>query len=223
MRSKTRTHIQDEVLDMTHPTKIVAFMGSPRLHGNTDILLDTILDEARKYGAETNKIALASAGITPCIECGGCDETGVCILKDSMTPLYDTISKADYVIVASPMFFYNITSYTQALVERAQAFWVAKYVLKKNRDNVMPKQGVFVSVGATKGKTLFNGALLVMKYFFDAIDATFSGSLLYKGVEKKGAIKGLPSALEDAKTLGRLMAEKVNLSESDEAQCLFVK
>jgi len=198
-------------------------MGSPRSHGNTDILLETILEEAKTHGAWTQKIMLASAGITPCLECGGCDETGRCVLTDGMTPIYGMLMDADYIVVASPMFFYNITSYTQALVERAQACWMAKYILKKDRDKIKLKQGIFVSVGATKGKNLFNGSLLVMKYFFDAIDADFSGAILYKGVEKKGAIKEHPSAIDDAKIIGRQMAQGAELTISEQARNVFIK
>jgi len=195
--------------------KIIGFMGSPRFGGNSDLLLDAFLKGAKSGGAETKKINLYGMKISPCIECGGCDETGVCVLKDDMTGLYEELAAADVVVVSSPMFFYNITSRTQALVERSQACWTGKYFLKRGLLGGKKRKGVFLSVGATKGKFLFEGALKVMKYFFDAIDGEFAVALLYRGVEAKGAIKDHPSALRQAEELGRVLAQEREASSLD--------
>ncbi len=193
--------------------EILSFMGSPRKGGNTDILLDALLGGAASEGARTTKIRLASKKISPCIECGGCDETGECILKDDMEEIYPAIARADILVLASPIFFYNITAYTQALVERSQACWISKYVLKKGALGGKKRKGIFLSVGATRGKMLFDGALRVVRYFFDALDADLAGSLLYRGIDKKGEIKKHPSALEDARSLGKALAAGKNLNE----------
>ncbi len=194
---------------------ILAFMGSPRTGGNTDILLTSLTESARLKGAEVSKIRLASQKITPCIECGGCDKTGECVLQDDMTEIYDAITAADVLIIASPIFFYNITSYTQALVERSQACWISKYALRKGLLGGKKRIGIFLSLGATKGKLLFDGVLRVIRYFFDAVDAHFAGSLLYRGIEKKGEIREHPVALEQARILGKALATGADLGKID--------
>ncbi len=193
-------------------TLITGFMGSPRKGGNTDILLDALLVEAAAHGAVTEGISIAGRDITPCIECGGCDETGVCVLSDGMTPLYEKIEASDVVVLASPIFFYNITASTQALVERSQACWTGKYRLKRGPLGGKMRKGVFLSLGATQGKLLFDGVLRVVRYFFDAIDATFECALLYRGIEKRGAILEHPTAIKEARTLGAFLAEGKDLS-----------
>lgn len=193
-------------------TLITGFMGSPRKGGNTDMLLDALFVEAAAHGAETEGISLAGRDITPCIECGGCDETGVCVLNDGMTPLYEKIEASDVVVLASPIFFYNITASTQALVERSQSCWVGKYRLKRGPLGGKMRKGVFLSLGATQGKLLFDGVLRVVRYFFDAIDATFEGALLYRGIEERGAILRHPTAIKEARTLGAFLAEGKDLS-----------
>ncbi len=183
--------------------KILAFQGSPRLGGNTDLLLETLLKGAKESGAECEKINLYRINIKPCLECGECDATGECVIPDDMERIYPKIDAADVIIVASPIFFYNITSHTQALVERSQARWVCKYVLKKAPPFEKTKSGIFLSLGATKGKKLFEGVQRVIRYFFDAIYAKYEGGLFYRGVEKKGAIKEHPTALKEAYELGQ--------------------
>lgn len=192
---------------------ILAFMGSPRFRGNVDTLLDAFIEGAKNENPDVNvkKINLAAKKITPCIECGECDKTGQCVLKDDMAQIYELIDKADVIVVASPIFFYNITAWTQALVERSQALWVKKYVLKTT-DTARRKKGVFLSIGATKGKKLFDGVILVVKYFFDAINADFTGALLFRGVEKKGDINNFPQFIDETRQLGCLIAKNKDIS-----------
>jgi len=192
--------------------KILAFQGSPRLGGNTDILVDALIHGAITKGAEAEKINLIQKKITPCIECGQCDDTGICVIEDDMKPIYDKIKTSDVVVVASPIFFYNITAYTQALVERSQPCWIQKYVLKTGLYGGKKRKGIFLSLGATKGKKLFNGVIRVINYFFDAISTNFEGALLYRGIEKKGEIQKHLYALKEAEELGSLLAQNSNLS-----------
>lgn len=185
--------------------------GSPRKNGNTDILTDTLLESAIQHGAGAEKVRLISMKIKPCLECGGCDETGECIIEDDIQELYEKIAEADALVVASPVFFYNITSTTQAMVERSQACWVRKYLLKQGPWGGKRRKGIFISLGATKGKMLFDGVVRVIRYFYDAVDADFHGALLYRGIEAKGAVKRNAQALDEMKELGRLLASGSDL------------
>ena len=186
--------------------------GSPRKGGNTDILTDTLLESILEHGGSAEKIRLVKTKVKPCLECGGCDETGRCIIEDDGNDLFDKIAEARVLVVASPIFFYNITAITQAMVERSQACWVRKYLLKQGPWGGRRRKGIFISVGATKGKMLFDGVVRVMKYFFDAVDADYQGALLYRNTEAKGAIKRNTAAMENMKELGRLLAQKADLS-----------
>jgi hypothetical protein len=58
-------------------------------------------------------------------------------------------------------------------------------------------------VGATRGKRLFDGAVLTAKYFFDAIGVEYAGDLLIRGIDDKAQIKEHPAALQDAFRLGQ--------------------
>lgn len=183
--------------------KVLVFQGSPRIGGNTDLLVDAFIDGLKETGnCKVEKINLYRQNIKPCIECGECEKDGQCVLKDDMKEIYPKLIDADVVVIASPIFFYNITSLTQALIERSQALWVRKYMLKISESANKPKYGIFMAVGATKGKRLFEGVIRVVKYFFDAIDADYVGGLFYRSVEKKGDIKNHAEALKEAFDLG---------------------
>lgn len=192
--------------------KILGLMGSPRFGGNTDILLDSLLLGAKEAGASVEKVYLNALKMSPCIECGGCDKTGICVLTDEMSQIYGKIAETDWIVLASPIFFYNITSRTQALIERCQACWTGKYLLKHGPYGGKRRKGIFLSIGATKGKALFEGVIRTVRYFFDAIDADFEGSLLYRGIESKGAVKKHTDALKEAMELGDSIARGLDVS-----------
>jgi hypothetical protein len=69
------------------------------------------------------------------------------------------------------------------------------------------RKGAFIAVGATRGKKLFDGSRLTLKYFFQAINVEYGEELLVPGVDKKGEIKTHPTALSDAFKLGKRLAQ----------------
>ncbi len=186
--------------------KVLGIMGSPRIHGNTDLLLDEALRGAQGQGAETEKLVADKLRISGCREIYACLKDGNCVIRDEMDEAYPKLLDADRIIVASPMFFYGLTSQIKALIDRCQALRVREYVLKqKPADSA--RKGAFIAVGATKGEKLFEGSILTVKYFFKAISVKYVDELLIRGVDKKGEIKQHPTALSDAFELGRRLAE----------------
>lgn len=193
--------------------RVLGLACSPRRGGNTDLLLDELLRGAREAGAETEKVDVCRLRITPCRNCGACEKTGQCRIRDEMQGLYRQIELADVVILASPIFFYGVTAQCKALIDRCQALWSRKYRLGK----ALPeKTGFFVSVGATRGRRLFEGAILTVKYFFYAINATYGGDLLFREVEARGEIRNHPTALQEAYEAGRRLVRTPPGSDGDE-------
>ncbi len=185
--------------------KVLGIFGSPRRGGNTELLLEEALRGAEKEGAETERLYISEIAITPCKECHGCDRTGSCVILDDMQKIYPKLLGADVVILASPIFFYGVTAWTKALIDRSQSLWSKKYLLKDPSlgKEGKKRKGFFISVGATKGKKVFDGAILTVKYFFDVLNADYVGELLFRGVEAKEDILKQPEALRQAYEAGR--------------------
>lgn len=186
--------------------RVLGIMGSSRIKGNTDLLLDEALKGTQSQGAEVEKIIVDKLNIAPCREYYGCLRDGNCVIRDDMDGIYPQLLEADVVIVASPMFFYGLTSQVKALIDRSQALWARKYILKQN----LPcegRKGAFIAVGATKGQKLFDGSILTVKYFFQAIGVEYAEELLIRGVDTKGEIREHPTALKDAFDLGSRIAQ----------------
>ncbi len=186
--------------------KVLGIMGSPRIKSNTDLLLDEALRGARNQGAEVEKIVVDKLKVAPCKEYLGCFKDGNCVIRDDMDEIYPKLLEADVVIIASPMFFYGLSAQAKALIDRCQALWARKHVLKQNLPDG-GRKGAFIAVGATKGKKLFEGAILTVKYFFEAIGVEYADELLIRGVDARGEIKEHPIALSDAFELGKRLTQ----------------
>lgn len=189
--------------DNRNNMKVLGIMGSPRRQSNTEILLDKALEGAREAGAEVEKLLVSKLKISPCLEIYACRKDGNCAIKDDMQLLYKKLLEADHVIFAAPMFFYGVPSQAKAVIDRCQALWVRKHVLGMGKEGKRERRGLFISVGATRGAKLFEGAVLTVKYFFDAIGVEYSADLLVRGIDDKGQIREHATALEDAFRLGQ--------------------
>lgn len=183
--------------------KILAIHGSPRRGGNTEILLDAFIEGAKSAGALVEKVSLYEQKFSPCIECGECDHLGECVLRDDMDGLYGKYLESDLLVVATPVFFYSHTSYVQAFFERFQAFWARKYRLGLPHPLAKTPKGILLSLGATKGKKLFEGLVRSFKFVMDAGWGTYAGGLFFREIDKKGDILKHPDALQKALNLGK--------------------
>ena len=65
------------------------------------------------------------------------------------------------------------------------------------------RKGLFISAGATKGKKLFDGMLLTIKYFFDVLDMDLWKSLLYRQLDYQDDVLKHPEYLEEAYSAGK--------------------
>jgi len=190
-------------------TYVLGLSGSPRREGNTETLLDASLNGARSAGARTSKIILNELTIAPCQECGGCDMTGVCTVRDDMDTVYREVDLSDGIIVASPVYFSGVSAQTKAMIDRFQARWMAKYVLKKAARAGRKKRGVFICAGGSTKEDFFLNARQVISVFFKTIDVTYAGDLYCGGVEGKGAITRKEGALDKAFMLGKALVEGI--------------
>jgi len=181
--------------------RLVALAGSPRRHGNTEVLLDEAMAAA---GADpADKIVLAELEIGGCRACDACKH-GPCPLDDDMQELYPRLDAADVLLVASPVFFLALSSQLKAVIDRCQLFWNRKQRLGPCPARPL-RRGAFIAVGATRGDRLFQGCRQTMRIWFDTLDVEYREELLVRGVDARGAIRSHADALRQARALGETL------------------
>lgn len=157
---------------MENKNHIIIINGSPRRSKNCSKIIDNITKKLDDNNIKYEVLNIYKMNIDYCTACGYCEKKGKCIIKDDMTPLYNDFDNSKGTIVVSPMFFQSISTKVKTLVDRTQAFYSSKYILKKpSIDTKKERRGMFIAVGGQpKYENQFLGGQLVMDLFFKCIN-----------------------------------------------------
>ena len=98
--------------------KAVGILGSPRKYGNTSKMLDACLGALEERGFETEKVHLQSKKIKYCMGCGTCLAKGECVQRDDMDELRVMLETSDAIIIASPVYYLNVTAQMKTFIDR---------------------------------------------------------------------------------------------------------
>ena len=190
--------------------KVVAFLGSPRKRGNTEILLEAALSGIREKAGEISLFRLGELNIPPCRNCGGCARTGRCAFRDDdMQGIYEAIRAADRVVLASPIYFFSVSAQTKSMIDRCQAFWSEKYLLKRPiPPGPAGRKGLMLLVGAYKRDVSgLRCAETCVTSFFHSINISEHRTVGVLGPDALGSMRDYPDRLAEAVEAGRRLAD----------------
>jgi multimeric flavodoxin WrbA len=188
--------------------KVLAFLGSPRVDGNTELLLNETVRAVRDQGHEVKVHKLNLMRIKPCQDCSGCDKNGICIINDDMIEVYQDIREADRIILASPIFFFGMSAQAKAMVDRCQSFWCERYLLKKTiPEGPHGRKGLLILVGGMKKEVGIHCGDATAKAFFRTVSVPSHQVLGFLQVDAKGAILEHPTAMKEAYEAGRVLVQ----------------
>jgi multimeric flavodoxin WrbA len=179
--------------------KIIGILGSSRIGGNTDVLLETALNEAKTQGASTEKISLSEKSIAPCDGCSACHQTGECIVDDDAQDIYASMLSADGIIWATPVYFWSMTGQTKTLMDRTYSLLFPKLQLTG-------KVGGLIVVAAGRG--CMNTANIFHQYF--TYHHMFFAEFASGYAREKGEINTRAPALNTAKAMTDQMIAFIN-------------
>lgn len=184
--------------------RILGIGGSPRRHGNSDTLLDWALESLSHDGHDVKKLCLNKLAIAPCQECGGCNNSGQCRIQDDMQKVYPELRTADGFILSSPVFFSSLSAQLKAMIDRTQACWVEKYLLKRKvTESEGPRKAIFLAAGARHEDKNFACMERTIRVFCITQEAQYVGGIFFPGMESKGDIKKVTDARDKVVTMTR--------------------
>jgi multimeric flavodoxin WrbA len=107
--------------------KVTGVCGSPR-KGNTEWMLKTLIEEAKRGGAETEILLLRKMDIKMCRGClacekGGIERKGECVIKDDMAAVYPKLIAADAIVLATPAYMEMLSGLLKNFLDRTCAVW----------------------------------------------------------------------------------------------------
>ncbi|WP_206428088.1 flavodoxin family protein [Collinsella aerofaciens] len=111
---------------------IVVLSGSPRKGANTDTMVEAFAETAREGGNTVEVVRVASKKIAGCLGCQYCfAHGGVCVQKDDMANVIESLKDADMVVFASPIYWFDITAQEKAAIDRLYAFGATGFPFTK--------------------------------------------------------------------------------------------
>ncbi|MDR2405854.1 MAG: flavodoxin family protein [Deltaproteobacteria bacterium] len=194
-------------MDKDSAVEILGLHLSPRKHGSSYKLLEEFEKGARVSGAGFKFLSVSDLNIKGCLGCNQCARDGKCVITDDdMKVIYGAWENATRIVISTSIFFYDMPSQGKAILDRSQANWSRRYVLKETSGPKPDTKGFLLAVGATKGQELFTPVTLAVRYLFDSLSFPKSfTSLLYRSIE--GPKDFTEEQLLDARKAGELFAK----------------
>jgi len=192
------------VIDIT--VNVLGISGSPRRNGNTEKLLDCFLKGADDAGGVIEKIELRKLGYRSCMGCNACHKTGVCVVHDDLTGIFEKILSADITVLASPIYSMTVTAEIKGLIDRGQYLWARKFVLENlhfDENHVKNHKGFFLSTAGMERADVFDYVKPVITAFFNDSGIEFTDTIAANGMDKYGGIEGRPDIMKKAYDTGR--------------------
>jgi multimeric flavodoxin WrbA len=184
---------------------LVAVIGSPRRHGNTVDLVDAALGELERCGCRCSRIRLADLHVDACAAHENCAELAACAFDDDMAGVLDQVYGADGLILASPVYYEDVTSQMKAFIDR-------NFHRYNHEEWLMPKIVGLIAVATESG---LDETLATMHRFVVLSSPQEVPTLSLGGyADKPGDAAANTSLMAEARELGRTMAERLGLSPS---------
>ena len=194
--------------------KVIAINGSPRKGGNTETVLDAFIEGAQEAGADVEKIRLVEIDHKNCRGCNACHKTGICIIKDELTPVFDKLLTADILVLASPIYSMTVTAEMKSFIDRGQFLWAQKFFTKTlsfSEEHLAKHTGVFFATSGQSMRSIFDSAFPVVRVFFNDAGFSYTENVLFPGMDKHGGVKGWPESLVEARERGKEIVKKMDM------------
>lgn len=179
--------------------KTIIFNGSPRMDGDTAKMIQSF---CREFGEEEIKIVHAyKANVHPCIDCRWCFQNKGCAIKDEMQEIYSYLEECDHVIIASPIYFGELTGMLLALFSRFQTYFSAKYVRKEELFFKKKTGAVFLCAGSAGPRDKAESTATML---LDLLNCENLGTIYSEGTDKTPAFSR-PEVMEEICALAKKM------------------
>lgn len=176
---------------------ITILNGSPRIGGNTEIMVDTFINGAKESGHKTTKINLAGKKIAGCLGCKYCfSHEGDCVQKDDMEEILKVLDQSDLVVFASPIYWFDITGQLKCVIDRMYARGKVGFNFNKTI--------LLLDSGADK---VYEAAIAQYKAMISYLKWEDKGIIAIPYMNEKGSMKNSPK-LSEVYELGKSLGEK---------------
>jgi multimeric flavodoxin WrbA len=195
--------------------QIIGISGSPRRGGNSDLILETILTQTRRSGARTQTVFLSELDFSSCVGCERCREDRTCTrFEDGFTPLYPKITEALGMVLVTPVYNYNITSWMKAFIDRLYCFYDFDNDRPRNwssRLGGQDRQAVLAVVAEQTSREDLGVAMEALRLPMQALGYGIVEEIILPGMFDAGIVGRDPASMEKAEEAGRSLSLALDL------------
>jgi multimeric flavodoxin WrbA len=177
--------------------KILGIMGSPRMNGNTHILVGKILEGAKDNGASAEIIFLKDQDIKECDGCHTCWKGRDCSKKDDMNNIYPKIIESDIIVFGTPVYWYGPTALMKAFIDR--------FVYFNCEENRIKIKNKLAAIAVPFEEENPETAWLLTEFFeksCEYLELQLVGKIIVPGVSARGEILDKKKCLDEAYKFG---------------------
>lgn len=184
--------------------KVLGLVGSGRKDGNTNTLVDRILEGAKTKGHETNKVFLADMRISPIGDCSACRKAGHCNIEDDFDALMEEVLQSDCVIFGTPLYWFGPSAQLKAFIDR----WVCCMIFDEEgfRAKMRGKKCVLVVPHQDERLSGAEHLFAIMEKTFEFMEMAYLGKIQTTAWRRWEAGQD-KAALKHAFELGARLAE----------------
>ncbi len=202
---------QSLVQNISNPDKtVIGFSGSPRIKGNSDIILNHIISGVAQENLTTDALNLTKLKFQGCIGCEKCRKDKICTgLNDDLSPVYNKIISSKGIVLVSPTHNYNVTSWMKAFIDRLYCFYNFGDDRPRNWSSQLAGQerkAVIAAICEQESIGDMGFTLKAMKKPLTALGFDVIGELSVFRIFDKAKVKDDKEAMEKAYQLGRDLA-----------------
>ena len=188
--------------------RVVSLLGSPRPRGNSAFLADRFCRTVEPLGAEIQTFALNKLNYRGCQACMTCKtKLDRCVLKDDLTQVLDAIRDADVLVMASPIYYGEVSSQMKAFIDRTFSYLVPDFDTNPNPSRLAPgKKLVMILAQGDPGEELYADVFPRYHSFFKWYGFDDSHLIRACGVLGPGDVEGRQEVLSQVEELARKIA-----------------
>ena len=175
--------------------KVLIISTSLRAGSNSEILAKEVAKGAKEKGHKVEFVSLKNKRIAFCRGCFACQKLGKCAIKDDANKITEKIKKADVIVWATPVYYYEMAGQMKTVIDRANSLYSSNYKFR---------EVYLVTTSTEDSKDVADRVISGVQGWIDCFDnvklkKTLSGG----GVEGPNDAKKMPKLLKKAYELGK--------------------
>ncbi len=180
--------------------KTVCVLGSPRPKGNSNTIAAHFCDKIESLGSEVQTFALNKMTYRGCQACMTCKtKLDRCVLQDDLTEVLDAVRKTDLLVMATPVYFSDVTFQMKGFIDRLYSFLRPDYRSSPEKSRFAPgKKLVFIQVQGRPDENKFADVFPRYEEFFDWYGINARYLIRCWGVRDLGEIRGRKEVFQRA-------------------------